>query len=399
MNKIAFYTLGCKLNIAESEELAAVFKESGFNIKHDGELTDAGIVIVNTCTVTSKAEQKARRLIRSLLAAPDAPLIFVTGCYARLNKVEIEALDTSPPSRRRVFVIEKFERKSESVMPALTLRSRAFVKIQDGCNNKCAYCRVRLARGSAHSENSGVILAKLLKLEAEENAEAVLTGVNIAQYREGALDLASLLSFLLEKTQRIALRLASLEPAVFTNSFFQQLQNPRIRPHFHLSIQSASRRVLNAMHRDYSVETLNEIIARLRTVKDDPFIACDIIAGFPGETADDFEQTFVFCAKAEFAWIHAFPFSPRPGTEAAALRPRVSERETRMRVERLIALATESGGRYRRRWAGREVEAVVEKRLKDGKLSVTTENYLKLKLNAASKELPCAGRAFRCVVS
>ncbi|MDR2467513.1 MAG: tRNA (N(6)-L-threonylcarbamoyladenosine(37)-C(2))-methylthiotransferase MtaB [Spirochaetaceae bacterium] len=426
---VALWTLGCKLNQAESEELAALFREQGYTV-FDGtaDARPADIHVVNTCTVTSKADQKARRLIRKLIKVCRAQLVLVTGCYARLNKHELEAIDNLAPASRRLFVgitkeeifslvtqktaataaevgsgVDRSEARTTERggrHPPLILRSRAFLKIEDGCNNHCSYCRVRLARGTSTSVSAETLSVRLRELERDGVAEAVLTGVNIAHYQDGGRGLAALLNLLLDHTAAIALRLASLEPPVFTGALFDVLRNPRIRPHFHLSVQSASTPVLRAMRRNYTAADVCAIIEKLRALRDKPFIACDIIAGFPGESPARFKETLDFCTAAEFAWIHAFPFSPRKGTEAAGLAARVPEREAVERTAALIELAEEGKRRYIGLWCGKTVTAIAEKAHDAaGRFLATAENYLKLAVSARGAPPITTGTAFRCVIT
>jgi threonylcarbamoyladenosine tRNA methylthiotransferase MtaB len=400
----AFHTLGCKLNQHESEALAAAFRDSGFPVSALDERglsgDGPGLIIINTCTVTSKAEQKARRVIRKSLRGSAAAVI-VTGCYAQVERAALEALDEGGRlfvlpggGKARLLELPAFlaarqgEAPADGGLPRLLRRwldggaepepaapdedaafrfapadfvfhSRAFLKIQDGCDNRCAFCRVREARGAGRSLPPETAAARLAALEERGFAEAALTGVNIGQYRSGGLGLGGLLTRLLESTRRIRLRLSSLEPECLTDDFTRALASPRVRPHFHLSVQSGSPAVLARMGRPCPPEAILEGAARLRAVKDDPFLACDIITGFPGETAADFALTRELCRRAGFAGIHAFPFSPRPGTAAWNLRPRVSEREAGERVRTLLEDARLARRAYLARWQGREVEAVI----------------------------------------
>jgi threonylcarbamoyladenosine tRNA methylthiotransferase MtaB len=427
-------TIGCKLNQAESEAIADAFNRAGFDLVPRGETAD--ILVVNTCTVTSKAEQKARRIIRKALKENPLCRVIVTGCYAQLDAEAIAALETDLPETRnpapRLFVVPgdlkpellklpgKFSPGSIRAGPEKTevfgnqkgdpfayeasgfsFHSRAFLKIQDGCDHACAYCRVTLARGKSVSLDSKVILNRLKELEGRGYGEAVLTGVNIGQYRGGAgEDLAGLLVYLLANTGGIALRLSSLEGEGITEEFLDVIQNKRIRPHFHLSIQSGSKTVLERMGRRYAPEEIEKNIAAFRERKDDPFLACDIIAGFPGETRDEFEETRLFCERAGFAWIHAFPYSKRPGTAAASFKNPVSEREAAARVECLGALAASSRAGYVRRWVGRTVEAIGEKqeRAVPGFSAAVSENYLRL-LIPCNGAPPPAGKPFFCRIA
>jgi threonylcarbamoyladenosine tRNA methylthiotransferase MtaB len=385
----AIQTLGCKLNQLESEAIAEAFKKAGFVIAPWEKGAD--IMALNTCTVTSKAEQKARRIIRAAMRQCPGARFIVTGCYARLDGAIVPGVEVM--SKTALLALpEKLTRDNagwsgQCEAPGtadsfsfnaqnFSFHSRAFLKIQDGCDNRCAYCRVCLARGPSRSLDPGLALERLQALEAGGYNEAVLTGVNLNQYQAAGKGLAGLLETLLAGTGRIALRLSSLEPDEITEELITVLADKRIRPHFHLSFQSASPAVLARMRRSPDAAALGRIIRAFRQVKDDPFLACDVISGFPGESEADFQMTLDFCREAGFAWIHAFPYSPRPGTEAYGFHDHVPEREAVKRVGLLSELAREGRAAYIRRWEGRLVDAVVEE---DGAgLFGLSENYLRL---------------------
>jgi threonylcarbamoyladenosine tRNA methylthiotransferase MtaB len=283
---------------------------------------------------------------------------------------------------------------------SFSFHTRGFLKIQDGCDNHCTYCRVRLARGSSVSLDPERALAELRALEEGGCAEAMITGVNITQYRDRAGGLAELLARLLEGTRRVALRISSLEPEGINGRLVQVLSHPRIRPHFHLSVQSGSAAILKKMGRNYSGETVEQAAALLRQVKDNPFLACDIITGFPGETDTEFEKTFGLCQKLNFAWIHAFPYSKRPGTSAFFFREPVSERDATDRVAALLELARAGRWNYTRSWTGRETEVLVEEgaEIRAGYCRGTSENYLKLLVKYTTPNAPPPGTVLRCTV-
>jgi len=447
MYPVTFYTLGCKLNQLESESLADSFRKAGFSLVPAGKpIPGPGIIIINTCTVTSKADQKSRRLIRKALRENPDSCVLVTGCYAQLDSAEIELLEAEAAagvSGRRLFVvggghaagvsksallelpdyllqavvgapeseppgsllphiletwIEQAQEKGPfSFKPEeFSFHSRGYLKIQDGCDNGCTYCRVCLARGPSVSLPPETALAELQSFEARGCPELMVTGVNITQYNHSGMDLAGLLRYLLEGSASIALRLSSLEPEGINDRLAAVLAHPRIRPHFHLSVQSGSDTVLRRMGRAYSAQTVEQGAALLRSVKDNPFLACDIIAGFPGETEAEFEQTLSLCEKIGFAWIHAFPYSKRRGTAAFSLKNPVCERDTTQRVETLTALALRGRRDYAQAWLGRELSAVIEKGAPDpeGRRRAVTENYLKVLVNCADAYPP--GSSLRC---
>jgi threonylcarbamoyladenosine tRNA methylthiotransferase MtaB len=364
----------------------------------------------------------------------------VTGCYAQLSADRIRALESEcNPEGGRLFVFKKKEKSALLDLPrylrdsdgmelstliktwaargpsrrdgafsfapeAFSFHTRGFIKIQDGCGKHCTYCRIRLARGPSVSLGAEQILAQLRSLEEKGFAEAVLTGVSITQYRDAALaasGLGELLEYLLAGTGNIALRLTSLEPDAINEKFAAVLSHRRIRPHFHLSAQSGSEKILKMMGRTYNPKTVEQAVKLLRSVKDDPFLASDIITGFPGETEAEFEETRVFCENAGFAWIHIFPFSKRPETPAYSFPDTVCEKETVKRSEALIHLAKQGRQDYVRRWLGRELEAVIEKGNAAGPSSCRgiSDNYLKLLVRCAGFEVPRPGAAVRCRLS
>ncbi|MDR2194574.1 MAG: tRNA (N(6)-L-threonylcarbamoyladenosine(37)-C(2))-methylthiotransferase MtaB [Treponema sp.] len=441
MASVSIYTLGCKLNQLESEAVAGAFREAGFSVLPFNEDDPADVVIVNTCTVTSKAEQKARRIIRKL--ARNNACVIVSGCYARMDAEAIAAIDgrvlaladgsagalldlpaalavlpdvRDGGARRAFFIRDSISRivsgqalRSAAPAPAERFRyspgafsfhSRAFLKIQDGCNGRCAYCRVRLARGASVSLEAAQALSHLRGLEAKGYREATLTGVNINQYDAG-MDLAGLVAYLLNGTERIRLRLSSLEPDGVTRELCAVISDARVCPHVHLSVQAGSDAVLAAMRRPYTRDSVERAAALVRSVKDDPFLGCDIIAGFPTETAADFEDTLALCGRVGFSWIHAFPYSPRPGTEAFRFTEKVPDREIARRVDALLALARDGRRSYIGRQIGKQAEAVIERneQTPDGFIAGVTETYLKVLLHTPDREAPRAGEAASCTLT
>ena len=452
MFPVAICTVGCKLNQVESEALADAFGKAGFAVvTWETRIDGPGLVIVNTCTVTSKADQKTRMLIRKALRRNPDSCVIVTGCYAKLEPDEIETIEAeclaeeggTTTGVRRLFVPRKVGEGAGATKGALlelpgyvreaasngnslfeimegwmarqsqgedggadpfafrpekfTFHSRGYLKVQDGCDNGCTYCRIRLARGPCVSLSAETALARLRSLEEKGCAEVMIAGVNIAQYRHSGFDLARLLEHLLEGSETIALRLSSLEPEGVTESLASVLTHPRIRPHFHLSVQSGSNDVLRRMGRAYDSWAVREAAVLLRSAKDNPFLACDIIAGFPGETESDFDLTFDLCEKVDFAWIHSFPYSPRPGTPAFSFGDHVHEADVKRRMDALTKLAWQGRRDYAQAWLGRELSAVVEKvRPWDRQCRAVSENYLKLIVNCAG-ETPPPGSTLRCV--
>ena len=410
MYTIHFETLGCKLNQIETESIARFCTDAGFGVTMAHSTASQAetapvLSIINTCTVTAKAEQKARRIIRMLLAKFPFSAVLVTGCYAQVEKAQIEQIDSRiavvpgtakdmladfpaffmdllkkagtpkteeaaaalaedlrawaplkqlpakqtsakqsenrlKPNSTSVKAIEsvnKFRLATDSFLH----HSRGSIKIQDGCSNRCAYCRICIARGESVSLAPQEVLKRVRDNEAGGQTEVVLTGVNLTLYRgilhtesgECKMDFADLLEYLLENTSTISFRISSLYPERVDEALCKIIAHKRVRPHFHLSVQSGSNAILKAMHRPYTAETVVAAVENLRKAKDNPFIACDIIAGFPGETDEDFEQTKELCKKCRFTYVHAFPFSPRPGTEAYTMKNQIPQRIAGERVK------------------------------------------------------------------
>ncbi|MDR2899901.1 MAG: tRNA (N(6)-L-threonylcarbamoyladenosine(37)-C(2))-methylthiotransferase MtaB [Treponema sp.] len=440
MMTISIQTLGCKLNQLESEALAEAFEKEGFRLVSGDDGAD--LYIINTCTVTSKAEQKARRIIRKAYRDYPESCVIITGCYAQLKPEELAKIENastgsgtaSNTEQKRIFVVSGDHKSRILDLPKFIMQSavspweiplamerwmqhdddialedrfrfnansfsnhsRAFLKIQDGCNNACTFCAVHFARGKSVSLDSDELLRRLQALEARGYGEAVLTGVNINQYDDGKNNFSRLLNILLEGTNRIALRISSIEPDLINADFLDVIAHPRIRPHFHLSVQSGSDAILKTMRRRYTAQQVLHAIEKLREVKDDPFIACDIICGFPGEDDKAFDETFTLCEQAAFSWIHAFPFSPRPGTDAARLPHHVPERTSVLRVERLIQLAEKTREEYIKRNVGRCVDIIIENHAeKSAYAAGITENYLRVSIPLSGNEVLKPGMTVR----
>lgn len=399
------YTLGCRLNQCESEAIMDSFVKAGFE-KGD---ESADIVIVNTCTVTSKAEQKARRMIR--IFNKSAKAVIVTGCYAELDRSELEALGDNIhiyglKEKAGLLKLAEYLKtallsymdlneaissfKSNTADPfifdasSFSFHSRAYLKIQDGCDNSCAYCRTSIARGASVSLPVKEVLDRAKALEEKGFHEIMLTGVNLTMYNHDGGGLGELTEELLKVLgPDIRIRFSSLEADHIDDRLLNTFSDVRIFPHFHLPIQSASNKVLKRVNRKYSIEHVEYIIKRLRELKDDPFIACDIIAGLPSESDEDFKMTYDFLSKNEFAALHVFPYSVREQTALYGAKDRVEERVRDERAQVLRKLSMILSRRYISRQLGKTVEIIVEKE-KGGKLYGTSGNYLKLEIDSKS---------------
>ena len=422
--RIALFTLGCKLNQCESEGVADAFDSHGFTVVSPSE--EADLYIVNTCTVTSKAEQKARRMIRKFAAMDSHPVVLVTGCYAQMDPDDVAALADRlivVPLERKANLLQlpaylqpllqanislhegitsfieasAEEESSPFDYKAITFQyhARAFLKIEDGCDNACSYCRVTLARGDAVSLPTDEVVKRCLDIEREGYREIVFTGVNITAYRSGEYDLPGVLKLTLDAlSPGTRIRLSSLEPDMITDRLIEVCADARVQPHFHLPIQTASPKLLATVNRVYDLEAASAQIRKLAAVKDDPFLAADIITGLPGERDEDALATREYLIQTGFSQVHVFPFSPRPGTALHDAKGKVPEYLRDERAKELRDLSAVLYRRYTGRWDGKEVEAVIEDR-KNGRVTGVSGNYLKFPITGVPREL---GRGALCRV-
>jgi threonylcarbamoyladenosine tRNA methylthiotransferase MtaB len=387
--RVGFHTFGCKLNQYETEALAEPFQERGFTVVPAS--SEAELYLINTCTVTTRADHKARALIRGLSRRRPGALIVVTGCGAELEADELAALGANVlvvAQNRKALLLElprllaearaggagaggagsvqallagSLSRAARTPDPfafqarRLSFHTRAFLKIQDGCDSRCSYCRVPLARGASQALDADLVIARARELEALGHREIVITGVNISSYLCRDVDLSRLVKNLLSQTARVRLRLSSLEPERIGDGLLEAAAHPRVCSHFHIAVQSGSDTVLARMRRRYTSMRVMDAVSRLREVKADPFIAADILVGFPGETGEDFAGT------------------------RELVRP---ERIRAQRAAELGALSRVLDGEYAARWIGRDVEVLLQKRrrLDSGGHTGVTSNYLKVRV-------------------
>ncbi|MDC7235531.1 MAG: tRNA (N(6)-L-threonylcarbamoyladenosine(37)-C(2))-methylthiotransferase MtaB [Spirochaetales bacterium] len=413
--KAVFFTFGCKLNQCETEALADSFSGQGFDIV---EFSDgADVFVVNTCTVTSKSEQKARRVIRK--ASRDFPdaLVIVTGCYAQLEPELIgelgdNVLSVTLDQKDLIMDMAGFlgsgqaqgqdlykaagfwlETQSPGVEDKdgrfrfsaadFNFHARAFLKIQDGCDHRCAYCRVRLARGRSVSLSSDVLMERLKELEAGGYKEVVLTGVNIDSWRDGDMNLSDLLRRIIDETDHFRIRLSSLEPKTLLERDLSILSHPRICSHFHVSAQSLNDSVLERMNRPYRAQAVIDAVNRLRELKENPFIAADIIAGFPAETDEEHGVTVTNLKKINFSRLHVFPFSARPGTAAWDMSPKIPERITGERTEEIREISSNSYQKYLQTQTECQIQVLLEEEKESSGTRFwegTSDNYIRVRI-------------------
>lgn len=383
MKKAVVFTLGCKVNECESDSLITGLKEKGYQVSD--KLEDAELFIVNTCAVTSEAEKKSRQMAsRIFKISPNAKIIF-TGCATQkdskafLSKGE-NVLVTGVFNKNKILSMldEQGERLSceskefEEGLPVSTLKTRAYVKVQDGCDNFCSYCIIPYLRGRSRSRNPQNILKEIQEISAYE---IIINGINLSSYNYQGCDFAGLMQLLGVVKKRI--RLGSLEVGVITERLLSALKNLYdFAPHFHLSLQSGSNAVLKKMNRKYTRDEFIEKVDLIREFFPDAGITTDIIAGFPTETEQDFLDTINLIDRVEFSDIHAFCYSPRSGTVAYKMQDLPGEVK-RQRLNKLLEKKAICKEKFTNKMLGRVLEFIPEEE-NDGLVSGYSQNYLRL---------------------
>lgn len=404
--KISFLTLGCKLNYAETSTYERGFKAEGFEVVPWEEKAD--VCLVNTCSVTGHADNKCRNIIRKChRVSPDAAIV-VTGCYAQLKKEEVSSLEgvrlvfgAKEKSRvvpdtlkmlqglenqtaARLSRSEEYKEISKDIMGAYSdgERTRSFLKVQDGCNNFCAYCTVPFARGESRNLSISELVAQASKIASEGIREIVLTGVNTGDFGrstgESFLDLLKALNEV-EGIERY--RISSIEPNLITEEIVDWIASgSKFQPHFHIPLQTGDDELLKAMGRRYDSAFFADRVAYIRSKFSVPvFFGIDVIVGLPGETEEKFERTYRFlsdCIRPSF--IHIFPYSPRPGTRAAAMKGQVQDSIKTERVKRLESLCESLHQEFVCSCKGLPEKVLWESSDKEGRMYGYTGNYIRL---------------------
>ncbi len=381
--KVAFLTLGCKVNFYETERMMDQFQRLGFDVVDFTEQSD--IYIVNTCTVTNIADRKSRQMLHRAKKKNPESLVVAVGCYVESGEAQLRddsAVDAFFYNRDKEHMAERFieyfqilpERTGTGSRNVQHERTRAYLKIQDGCNQFCTYCMIPYVRGRGKlvSMPAKEVVHQAEELAAKGYQEVVLTGIHLSSYGVDRSDAHNFLELegkpLLSVIRQVSelsgiqrIRLGSLEPRIITESFVQELaQMDKVCPHFHLSLQSGCDTVLQRMNRHYSCAEYKEKIAILRKHYDMPAVTTDVIAGFPGETEKEFEQTREFLRDIGFSDLHIFPYSPRSGTRAAAMSDQVSPEVKKKRCDLLIVDTEGYRKKYTAQFAGRREKILFE---------------------------------------
>ena len=372
----AILTVGCRLNQSESDALRHRLALQGVTVVES--LEEAGTVYINTCTVTGQADRSSTQLIRRACRAERSPRVVVLGCLAERSAEQVRQI----AGVTDVWDNDKKQAEIAGIDPT-PVRSRAILKVQDGCNRRCTYCVVSGLRGEPRSVPAAKVREQFEQLLARGFHEVVLTGLNLGTYRDGGTTLAGLLENLLDECRDARVRLASVEPDTFDDSLVSVIADGRVCPHFHVPLQSGDDAVLGRMNRRYRTADFGRLIERIVRVRPDADIGTDVIVGFPGETDESFQTTRAFLTRIPFGYLHVFPFSARPGTAQALRGEAVPTQVARERVTELRAVSDRSRQEYQARFVGTVRPAVVETTR-----TALTDNYLRLALKCAGRLEP-----------
>ena len=404
MKKVAFYTLGCKVNQYETEAMLEMFKEDGYEQVDSEDYAD--VYVINTCTVTHMSDRKSRQYIRRMKKKNPNAIIAVVGCYSQVSPEEILEIEevnlVMGTNERRTIVdeIKKLEvvegdKKASTVDDIMKVRAfeeieisqsngrtRAFMKIQDGCDRFCTYCIIPYARGGkVRSRDMESIVNEAKTLAENGYEEVVLTGIHVASYGKDLKEENTNLLDVIKRVNEIdgikRIRTSSVEP-IFTDEFVNEVSNmEKVMPHYHLSLQSGCDETLKRMNRRYTTEEYKTIVNKLREEIPNVAITTDVIVGFPGETEEEFEKTYNFLKDIELSQMHIFKYSPRKGTKAADMENQVSPQDKHERSEKLLKLNKENFEKMATRMVGKEFEVLFEQQVGENKYEGLTPNYLK----------------------
>jgi threonylcarbamoyladenosine tRNA methylthiotransferase MtaB len=402
MKKIAFYTLGCKVNQVETEQLKEEFLRREYEIVDFSD--EADVYLINTCTVTHVSDRKSRAVIRRAARHPRA-LVAITGCMAQvasdkladiegvdlivgnLNKENIaDIIDNLDPEQKRPIIINKLTDREKNLKPVLYSRqhqrTRAFIKIQDGCQSGCSYCIVPRARGPIRSKLPQDIISEIEQLLALGYREIVLTGIHTGFYGKDLenWDLLRLLNKVLETTgDNYRIRLSSLEPLEVNPEIINlAASDSRMCRHFHIPLQSGSNRILKAMNRRYSREYYYDLLQRIASRIPGVALTADVMVGFPGEDENDFKDSYDLINSLPFMDLHVFPYSRRPGTRAASMTPQIPPREKQARSQKLIDLGREKKADFIAGHVGQELTLLVERQTDNQDYIGLSDNYIEI---------------------
>ena len=400
---VAFYTLGCKVNQYETNAMAEKFIKHGYEVKDFSEKAD--IYIINTCTVTNMADRKSRQMLRRVKEVNADGLIVACGCYAQVAKEELEKIPEidlvygvneknkileyieeyidNHASKSRVSDVMNQKEFLDFGTTTYTEKTRAVIKVQDGCDRFCTYCIIPFARGHIRSRKIESVVEEVKEIAKTGIKEIVITGIHVASYGrefEGNIGLIDLLEEIHKVDGIERIRLSSIEPVIITEEFISRLTKlNKICDHFHLSLQSGCDETLKRMNRRYTTEEFKKSVDMLRKAYPNVALTTDVIVGFPGETEEEFEKTYKFLKEIDFYMMHIFQYSKRNGTAAAKMPNQVDSKRKEERSKKLIELSRENEKRHNEKYIGKDIDVLFEE--KDGDyIKGHTTNYMVVKV-------------------
>ena len=400
--KIAFKTLGCRVNLYETDALASRFKAAGYEIVDADEDTD--IFVVNTCTVTNQSDQTCRQALHQIRRQHPESLIVATGCMVNHRKNELlenKTVDYAIDNERKYALFNIIDKhfKGEQVdpegldvdlfgyQPAFdTFHTRSLIKIHDGCNNFCSYCLIPMVRGRATSRCDKDIYDNIRSVVDHGFKEIVLTGVNMGRYQYNDVNFENLIENILKIDGDFRLRISSIEPDNFSDKFLKLFENEKLAPHMHICLQSGAENTLKAMRRHYTAAEFKNMCDRIKTAIPDFNITTDLIVGFPGETEEDFLESATMCKEIGFSHIHTFKYSIRNGTKAAVMPSQVPEKIKTERSGIIRKISAENKKRYFEQMLGKPQKMLIERINSDGIAQGYGENYIPMRLKGIGLE-------------
>lgn len=404
--KVAFHTLGCKLNFSETSTISRDFKQKGFDIVEFN--SEADIYVINTCSVTDQADKKCRQAIKKIQNKNSKAFIAVVGCYAQLKPEEIASnlgVDLVLGTKEKFNILDHLTDLTKNKTPEIYSceidevdnfdsshseadRTRSFLKVQDGCDYSCSYCTIPLARGKSRNKNIKSLITEAEKIGNSGIKEIILTGVNIGDFGKSTNESFFELIKELEKVDGIErIRISSIEPNLLKDEIIEFVANSKkILPHFHIPLQSGCNKILAKMQRRYNRELFKSKIDKIKKLMPDAFIGVDVIVGFPGETEEDFNTTYTFLEKVNASFYHVFSYSERPNTKSAGLENKVPKIVITERSKRLQSLANKKQADFYKNNLGKSEEVLFEAYKKNGLVFGFTRNYIKVETNY-SKDL------------
>jgi threonylcarbamoyladenosine tRNA methylthiotransferase MtaB len=419
LRKVAFHTLGCKLNFSETSTIARLFEQRGFTRVEFDDAPD--VYVINTCSVTDNADKECRQLIRKAKKISPNSFVTIIGCYAQLKPNEIariEGVDAvlGAAEKFRLFeLLNDFVRTDTALVCSSEIsqaknfenaysvgdRTRAFLKVQDGCDYHCSFCTIPLARGNSRSDSIENILRSAQKIADSGTQEIVITGVNTGDF--GLVEGERQHHFIdllreLEKTQGIErFRISSIEPNLLTNEIIELTANSaKFMPHFHIPLQSGSNKILQKMRRKYKKELYEERVLSLKKIMPDCCIGVDVIVGFPGETDEFFEETYNFLHQADISYLHVFTYSERENTKAAEMEGNVPVAIRKQRTQILRNLSEKKKNHFYATQFGKVRPVLFENEVKNGKIEGFSDNYVRVALPYAPE---LAGKTLQVLIT